>query len=226
MTPALALYSDESGGSGECWRALAAVSGPAPALDGLERELAGHARRHGVSDLKWSRVRTRRPRLEACRDFFHSARLAVERRDLCLDVLVWRARPPLRRPAWRQERGEWEGMYARLLRTAARRWEPGLWSFFPDQRTGLNWAGVLKKVNRSRRFQYSGFRPLPSAENHLVQLADLVAGMARFSSARRPEGGGLIPATQNRLELAREFGGLARITTLAPAASRGRKAGT
>lgn len=197
------LFSDESGGPGERFRSLAAVSGPLDGLRELQHDLDGHARDHGIRDLKWAAVRTRKQRLEAARAYLATATQAAAERRARLDVLVWK------------DDAELKSMYVKLLSRAARGWESSVWSFYPDQRTGINWNGIIKAANRSMtRKKFLRTEPQRSSENSLVQLADLMAGMSRFCRERSVafqrwlklgHARGALPATQNRFQIARDF---------------------
>jgi hypothetical protein len=203
-----ALYSDESGGAGEKVHALAGVSGRWEDLDSLRLELDGHARRYGVGELKWIGVRKRKAKLGAAWDFLQSACRAAGQGKVRLDVLVWRGRHEARL----------KELYVSLLRHAVKGWGRGAWGFCPDQRTGMDWLGIVRGLRAFRSWQ-----PQKSSENSLVQLADLVAGLSRFCrehpreyrswrskvrrslpSASRGDGRG-VTATQNRLEIAGGF---------------------
>jgi hypothetical protein len=161
------LFSDESGGT-EAIRSLASISGPVEALKDLERDLDGYVRKAGLKELKWSALRTRKARLEAAQGFLESARRAVSQKKVRLDILLWKGGQPF------------PPMYVKLLTRTAKSWKKAEWSFYPDQHTGVDWKGILKAANRSRRYHYSRFQPLRSSEHSLVQLADLLAGMTRF----------------------------------------------
>jgi hypothetical protein len=175
------LYSDESGGAGERLRALGAVAGSAAALKKLEARLKDIARENSVVDLKWSQVRTRENRLRACRDFLRAAVEAMAAGEMTLGVLLWEVPLGQHQAKPREDKKQLHHMYARLLKKEARHWTPGQWVFHPDLRTGMKWKDILDEVNGAGKNRFTACRPLASRDSSLVQLADLVVGMARTS---------------------------------------------
>jgi hypothetical protein len=217
-----AIYTDESGGGGERTRAVAGVAGEKRALAALEARLAESLRRHGVAELKWAQVRTRAPRLRAAEEFLALA-AAARQRGLWLAVITWR--PPLRRigkqPAsagahalahLRPRRDDLDRLnqaYVRLLKAAARVHPSARWHFFPDQRTGMDFGALLQAAGGARR-GWESWAMQRSDSSPLVQLADLLAGLARFRRDERVRvracaaGRTLpgLPAQRNRARLA------------------------
>ena len=95
---------------------------------------------------------------------------------------------------------ELERMYYCVLANVVRRWGCTKWGFYPDMNSGVNWSEIVSFLNMTRmqkkvkkpllielmfgedeQFKFSEVEELNSVEEPLVQLADLFAGMARFS---------------------------------------------
>jgi hypothetical protein len=217
-----AIYTDESGGGGERTLAVAGVAGERSALNSLEAKLAQALLRHGVAELKWAQVRTRAPRLRAAEEFLRLA-LDARGRGLWMAVVTWRL--PRRRQSHepasagahalahlRPKRDSVDRLsraYARLLMAAAQSHPSARWRFFPDQRTGIDF-GALMEAAGGRRQGWQGWAMQRSGASPLVQLADLLAGLARFRrderalvaacAAGRPLTA--LPAQNNRTRLA------------------------
>jgi hypothetical protein len=217
-----AIYTDESGGGGERTLAVAGVAGEARALASLEAGLALALKRHGLAELKWAQVRTRAPRLLAAEEFLALAQ-AARGRGLWLATLTWRQ--PARRqgphPASagahalahlkprRDDLARLGRAYVRLLKAAARAHPPARWRFCPDQRTGIDFGSLMVAAGGWRQ-GWEGFAMQRSGASPLVQLADLLAGLARFRRDERRQlaacaaGRELfgLPARRNRARLA------------------------
>ena len=174
MKKRYALVADESGNEGDAVQALAGLSGPFDSLVQLERDLRAVLKRHGLKELKWSQVRTRRPRLAAAREFLSLASSRAWQGELALDLLVVEARSASK--AWlRLGRAQrFSGLYRALLRRALKRWK-GRLMMLPDQRSGVRWKSITRGMG------VHSLREASSANLALVQLADLLAGMARGS---------------------------------------------
>jgi hypothetical protein len=80
-------------------------------------------------------------------------------------------------------------LYARLWRGAAKAWPPGRWGVFPDQRTGMRWHEQGPALAAAWGRGGGGLRALKEASSRrsaCVQLADLLAGLARVEAEARP----------------------------------------
>jgi len=220
--PQHGIYTDESGGGDVRTLAVAGVAGERSELSALEARLAQALQRHGVDELKWAQVRTRAPRLRAAEEFLALA-AAARSKGLWLAAVTWRL--PRRRqglaPAsagahalahLRPRRDNLDRLkraYARLLKAAALAHPAACWRFYPDQRTGVDFGSLMEAAG-GRRLGWQGWAMQRSGERPLVQLADLLAGLARFKrderalvaacAAGRAMAG--LPAQRNRARLA------------------------
>ncbi|HTB23252.1 MAG TPA: hypothetical protein VK914_11165 [bacterium] len=179
------LYCDDSGGEEDALRSAASISGPAKVLLALERELRRVLRAAGMKELKWTGLRTREPRLQAARAFLEFAAVAASAGALRVEVLLWR--PSAQSPASRarSESQRLRPLYAKLWKRAAGAWPPGRWSVFPDQRTGMRWQEQSPALTAAWNRGGGGLRALKEASSGrsaCVQLADLLAGLARVQA--------------------------------------------
>ena len=139
--------------------------------------------------MKWAGLRTRVTKLHAAEEFLQLACAAMASGALRVDVLLWSSESASKAS---QELGEGqraERLYAKLMAMAARGWAVGRWFAYPDQRTGIAWkelekevAGLFKGSGRT----WAGLRQARSHENALIQLADLLAGLARHAALQSP----------------------------------------
>jgi hypothetical protein len=185
------LYCDDSGGEEDVLRSASSVSGPARVLLALERELRRVLRAAGMKELKWTGLRTREPRLQAARAFLEFAAVAAAAGALRIEVLMWR--PSAQSPASRarSESQRLRPLYARLWKSAAGAWPPGRWSVFPDQRTGMRWQEQGPALAAAWSRGGGGLRALKEASSGrsaCVQLADLLAGLARVQAGAGSRG--------------------------------------
>ncbi len=198
------IAADESGNAEDDLRVLAGLSGRVKDLLALERELRDVLRRHRLTEVKWSSSRTRTPRLEAAREFLELAGKALQGRRLGLDLLILEKGAASK--AWErlQREDRWMALYLGLVKRARGRWKgkgPGRMALYPDQRSGMPWGQLKARA---------GLRTVREASSQrlaLIQLADLVAGLARFSrqATAGPSGKPVLRAHLNRSDLARDF---------------------
>lgn len=180
-------YSDESGiNVGDRYTSVCVVSGEAEALNSLRDRLGETLRDKNVDEVKFSNItRYERPVTEAAVDFVGCVvnDFAVYNR-VRIDTITadngWLnggdydcgSDPDL------------EGMYRHLLSNVGRRWGCRKWGFHTDEHPGVNWSGIEAFVDRTdedAQFEFSEVEELDSVGEPLVQVADLFAGMARFS---------------------------------------------
>lgn len=169
------LVADESGNDGEALQVLAGISGEAGELEIIEGQLRGVLDRSRLGELKWAGLRTRSERHDVAREFLHLACEAAIEGRLWVDLLIFEL--PLAPRSWQGlPAGErWLALYQALVLRARRRKPRSPWSLLPDQRTGIPW----KRLARSARLRQ--VKEASSKDWALIQLADLLAGLTRFS---------------------------------------------
>jgi hypothetical protein len=152
-----------------------------------------------VRELKWEKLRTARDRLAAIRvaDWLFS-RIDVLRAD----VLTWDIEDARHRLSGRDDVANLHRMYHHLMNNVLRRYPSGCtWKLYPDEQDSIDWDRVhefLDGAGMRSRFQKNvvaltyrmrfekDFRvvqivPSKSEVEPLIQVADLLAGMAAFS---------------------------------------------
>jgi len=196
-------YSDESGiNVGDRYTSISVVSGEAEALNCLRNRLGETLRDKDVPEVKFSKVtRYGSPFTQAAVDFVgctvndyaicNSVRvdtITVDNECLSGGDYDSYSEPDLK------------GMYYQVLSNVGRRWGRTKWEFHPDANSRIDWSGIVSRLNMTRmltaewcreasidridehaRFQFSEAEESDSVEEPLIQVADLFAGMARFS---------------------------------------------
>jgi len=192
------LFTDESGNDGEALQVLAGIAGTPADLAALEERLRASLKRHGVRELKWAGVRSRKERHRAAREFLALASEEAAAGRIWIDVIVLEPGAARRAHAHLSGRERWLLLYQGLLRRSKRRGpRRSRWALMPDQRTGMPW----KRLGRLAGLE--AVVELSSSETALIQLADLLAGLVRFSRERRE--GAAERARFKRQELLDEF---------------------
>jgi hypothetical protein len=126
------------------------------------------------------------------------------RQMMRIDVLIWNWRDSRHDIIGIDRTANFQRLYYQLVKHVFRdRWETGsVWHFFPDEQGELDWdsvEGYLGQVEQSLEFdpgllgmgpfglrlktdfRISGITECDSAEEPLIQLADLFAGIATYS---------------------------------------------
>jgi len=189
MKPGYLLYCDDSGGEDAAVRAVASVSGPAKVLLLLERDLRRILALERVAEMKWAALRTRPARLRAAKGFLELAAVALGAGVLRVDLLLWRPADQGLAYQRRSEPQRLRPLYFQAWAQALAAWPAARWRLHPDQRTGMHWQQWPAPLKR--RFSQGGRRLLALAEadsqrSTCVQLADLLAGLARLGAEAAP----------------------------------------
>jgi hypothetical protein len=202
-------FADESNWNTGRFRSLGLVTTSTGSLTHLDNKLRAVLDESNVSEFKWNDLGGARERFAAEKLCCFVADKAC---NACLriDVLVWDIEDSRHIVANRDDMANLERMYYHLFRNVMRaRWpNDALWRLHPDEHTGLDWRtmqsclaakGTLLKADRSlltggevahewrREFGIEEIQPVSSANQPLIQLADLFSGLAVFSRAKYGE---------------------------------------
>lgn len=197
------IYADDSGGEADALRSLAVLSGPAKVLLALERDLRQALKLYGVAELKWAALRTKPQRLQAAQACLDLLCVALQAKALRVQILLWA--PKAQGSAYR-ERSDVQRLrplYAHAWAAAARAWRLPAWRAYPDQRTGMDWQRWSREQRGAWRKAGLGRLSVREASSHrsaCVQLADLLAGLARLQARVKEDDAGA-RAHNNRLAL-------------------------
>jgi hypothetical protein len=179
------LYSDESHHNHGAVRGVGAVSLRLDDTTRLSDELANLLRASGVRELKWEKVRTARMGFAAGKALTWTLDHALAG-DIWIETLSWDARSAAASRARRPSLGRLRDAYATLLASViarqAERSDPTgpsqHWQLVPDEQNAAPWTGAQSAVP-----QIASVSPARSETQPLIQLADLLAGLAVFSRA-------------------------------------------
>jgi hypothetical protein len=190
-------YSDESGCFTENYQSIGVVSGRAEDLGRLKRELFQILDNNKVKEIKFEKVRTHLPKIKTAREFTDKAFEYIDAHALAIDVLFWCLNDTRHNIINRDDQANLGRMYYKILRNISEKWKATNWMLVPDTGSKLNWQEVIRYLNKTtlvrRPYLLSLFEedryplnfqsviPRDSINEPLVQLADLFAGMARYS---------------------------------------------
>jgi hypothetical protein len=173
---------------------------PANLVREFSAEVAGLLGESSVTELKWQKLKSARDRM-AAQKVLRAFCVRAERGEVRADTLIWDFNDSRHAIRGRDDHENLGRIYYHLCMAVMRdRWPGGsAWGVYPDEFAQMAWdelAQILRhqgfKVGlRSGRIQdafANGFhvqeiKPLVSADEPLVQIADLFAGMAVYSRA-------------------------------------------
>jgi hypothetical protein len=198
-------YSDESGIFDKRYQAIGVVSGERGDLLALQSELKQFLKDKGVKEIKWEEVRTHRPKIEVANLFIQKAVEFAVKGLIRIDVLLWDMYDERHSIPGRDNQANLERMYYKVLRHISERWEEIHWELYPDENSAINWLEIQSYLNQTKfprhnlpglialfqqeqyKINFLKIEQLNSKNKPLIQLADLFAGMTRFSREKGSE---------------------------------------
>jgi hypothetical protein len=194
-----AAYSDETHYNVGRFKGIGVVTAAINHATEASGEVKAILTAANVSELKWEKLRTARDRIAAIRvaDWLFS-KINVLR----VDVLTWDIEDPRHRLRGRDDVANLHRMYHHLMNNVLRRYPSGCtWKLYPDEQDSIDWERIhdfLDGAGTKSRFRQNvgeltyrlrfekDFRivqivPSKSEVEPLIQVADLLAGMAAFS---------------------------------------------
>ncbi|MGE0028391.1 MAG: DUF3800 domain-containing protein [Thermoleophilia bacterium] len=163
-------------------------------------EVGGLLAESSVSELKWKKLKSARDRM-AAQKVLRAFCARADRGEVRADTLIWDFNDSRHAIRGRDDHENLGRIYYHLCMAVLRdRWPAGgIWSVYPDEFAQMAWdelAQILRhqgfKVGLqfgrildapANGFQVQEIKPLVSADEPLVQVADLFAGMAVYSRA-------------------------------------------
>jgi hypothetical protein len=191
-------YSDESGFPAERYHVISVVSGQRDHIKCLRSYLNSVLQDKALSELKFEDVRGHRPKLEAAREFIrHAVEFAAEKK-VRVDVLILDTQDSRHSVVGRDNIANLHRMYYKVLVHIGRTWGQTDWSFYPDERSDVDWGEIQRFLNRTgtvktkpqllklfeeekQFFRFIRIISRKSNNEPLIQLADFFAGLAAFS---------------------------------------------
>ena len=209
-------YSDESGCFSERYQVIAVITGKEKDLMSLKIELKKILDMRRKGELKFSDIDPYSP--QVAKNFIDKSIEFAVSEKIRIDVLLWDTQDKRHNIKGRDEKGNLERMYYKVLRHVAERWGQKDWKLFPDENSAINWEEIRNYLNNTRiSYPKPPLLPLFEEENYkinfieitqqdsknepIIQLADLYAGLARFSRKNKDKCISLIENSKNRRNL-------------------------
>jgi len=202
MSGGFAVYSDESGTFTKRFQSIALVTGQVSTLSEMRKHLQEILVRKQVSEVKFELVRTHPPIVEAAHGFLNCLITKFASREkIRADILTWDTQDSRHAIQGRDNRANLERMYYKVFVHAVRQWKSQKeWKFYPDENSQVDWSEITRILNRTPIIKHQTEQqplfggeepnqalnveytlPLNSTKEPLIQLADLLAGLARFT---------------------------------------------
>jgi hypothetical protein len=175
--PLIAGYTDEAQYNVGRYRGLAMLSLHEEDAATCSRDLRSILRASSIHECKWEKVRSARTLFGAMKMLDWTIR-QVEQGILRVDTLTWDTEEGSRAGLGVPHIANLRKMYRMLLETVVReRWgELAGWHLYPDEQSAMPWQELVSGLP-----QVAGITASRSHEHQLIQLADLLAGLAVYS---------------------------------------------
>jgi len=201
-------YGDESGTFDHRFQSVAVVSGEAYMIDELRKKLRNEINTKGIQELKFSEIEGYKShKAEVARQFINYAvREFARYKRIRIDIVTWDIQDSRHNIPNIDNANNLQIMYYNVLEHMARQWNKIRWNFYPDENSKVNWNEIAKYLNMTRlsrsklkqptlvnmiennqKFNFDEVIPLDSVNEPIIQLADLFAGIARFSCEECPQ---------------------------------------
>jgi hypothetical protein len=192
------LYSDESLSEDKRYTSICVISGNKENLQNLREELFKILKINKINELKFTEVKTHRPKINTAEQFINIAVEFAKNKKIRIDILTYDLQDSRHNIQGRDDFRNVERMYYKLIRNCCERWSKLKWEFYPDENSAYNWeeiqdylnstkfprkeVGLLKLFNEERfKLNFIALEQKNSLNEPLVQLADLFAGFHWFS---------------------------------------------
>jgi len=196
-------YSDESGiNIGDRYTSVSVVSGEEDVMDCLRVKLNKALRDENAEEVKFFKIKGFRSRFTRAAIKFIECTVndfAIYNK-IRVDTITTDNESLERYNSDCDSKPDLGWMYYKVLANIVRRWKNTKWGFYADVNSKVNWSEIVSYLNKTRlqksgerplliermlyenpKFEFSEVEQVNSIEEPLVQLADLFAGMARFS---------------------------------------------
>lgn len=196
-------YSDESGiNVGDRYTSVSVVSGEAEVLNCLRDKLNKTLRDKNIDEVKFFKIKGyKSPFTQAAISFIECVVNDFARYNKVRVDTITNDNKSLERDNYGDgDKPDLERIYYSVLTDIVRRWRYTKWGFYADVNSKVNWKEIVSYLNRTKlrkrvekplliklmldenpEFEFSEVKQVDSVEEPLVQLADLFAGMAKFS---------------------------------------------
>ena len=223
-------YSDESAiNPTDRFVSVSVVSGEATILNNLRDYLAEIINNEKVKEVHFGEITgSQRPVTKAAKSFINKViNDFASSRKIRIDTLTIENGYYFNIFPNNTKEEEIEHMYHILLSHIGRQWNNEKWSFYPDSNSHVNWENIISFINNTKliknrkkpllvkimennpSFTFNEIIQLISLDEPLVQLADLFAGLARFSHEEQVDCSNIVinkkGAWQGKLKIGVEY---------------------
>ena len=202
-------FCDASGVFAEHYQSIGVISGTTEVLCKLRNDMLEILTDLGMSEIKFSDINKLDSRefKAAWRFFTELINYYIKSRSVRADVLTWYTADSRHSTPGRDDIENLGRMYFHLLSNIARKWDITSWSIYIDKdekvdfdvlRGCLNsridqidtgqFPEIIESLEQLKEFEVvKEISEVDSREEPLVQLADLFAGVARYSNEKGPQ---------------------------------------
>lgn len=215
-------FTDESNWNNGQIRSISFVSCKVEYVEELNIQLNESLKTSGVCEFKWKKLQSAKYRF-AAEKIFKTIVKHANAGKLRVDTLVWDTHDRRHNLKKRDDIENMHRMFYHLIGNVIQyRWsKKANWHIFPDQMNEMNWAELkyylekkpyphqkqknyiseLYSANNMEKYFITNIQPCLSHETHLIQVADLFAGIAVFSRQNTVEYSKWEHQNSNQLEL-------------------------
>ena len=192
-------FSDESGYTKGRYRSIGMISMPINEYKPLKEEFMEIVSSHGksIKNFKWGKLKNKTMQSGISEVINLALKKSIENK-IRIDVLTWDIEDSSHDIVHRDDVANLARMYFHVFKNVLeRRWEnESIWDLFPDQNSAINWD-LLEDILFNNGFHtlkdsksFIGFEMFTKSVNikesstsstPLIQLADIFAGMGRYS---------------------------------------------
>jgi len=195
-------FADDSHHNVGRYKAIGLITVVHNNLSGIRTDIGNLLRESGVTEFKWSKLRTARDRFAALKIIDYVLQ-GVSDRGVHVDVLSWDIEDTRHRIHGRDDQANLQRMYYHLIKnTLLRRWPRCSWHIYLDENPLRGWNEVKTFINRAIlrdvrnktvlirlegdsvpavNWPIEIIQPCDSKNEPLVQVADLFAGLSVYS---------------------------------------------
>jgi len=194
------VFSDASGAGGDRFHSIALVSGTQETCCALREALSN------CPSVEWKQVNGDHKAQQAALQYVETLVSHVARGKIRVDIITWDRQDARHQVRGRDDAENRARMYYHGLVYVGRQYGSGLYALFPDEGECFDWDTLvecLERIDLARRRARGEVSSLPlfeiakqrltievqqcrSHEEPLVRLADIFAGMARWSREKAP----------------------------------------
>jgi len=198
------IYSDESGFPSGRFQSLAVISGQMGDIKEIREKLKEILKIEGINELKWTKLNGHSPIMKAASQIIKVILEYALQNKVRVDILYWDIIDSRHKVVGRDDLKNIGIMYYKVIKHAIRSWrlQEIKWEWYPDEQSAINWNEVRKYLNNTKLgrkdFRLSLFddwdkdyyaniaklQQVNSEEEPMIQVADLFAGLARFSKEK------------------------------------------